>query len=461
MMIGAAGVAALTMCVATPASRRAVPPAAAATAAPYGKIKHVVVMYQENRSFDEVLGSWCMQTKRCDGRVGAVRLKDGSAALMTQSPDVVSQDPPHDVNTQERAIDGGKMDGWGGLSPTCHSPGNNICLTYYTASQIPSLTALANSYVVSDRTFSAQNSPSWGGHMWAAASTQDGFTGDTPNPAQGTSWGCDANATAAWVSPSGQTSQQPSCVPAPAGFLDPAKYPFRGAFKATTVPNVPTIFDRLDAAHRNWKIYSRVYTWSVCPTFAKCLYSSQHTNVVPTEQILTDAKNGTLPAYSVLLPNAPGKATGQHPPASMLIGDNWIGQVAYALQASPQWSSTAFIITYDDCGCFYDHVAPGVNPDGTKQGIREPTVIISPYAKRGTTDHTTATFASILRFTEEAFGLTALGVNDAKAYDYANAFDFTQAASAPRVWPRQQPIPNSTTRALSANPPSDDEDDPT
>src|SRR3954464_10091359 len=98
--------------VATRASARL--PRAAAAASPAGKIKHVVVIMQENHSFDEVLGYWCTHpTHRCDGYVGPVRLKDGTVAPMTQSPDVISPDPPHNIATQVRAIDGGKMDGWG------------------------------------------------------------------------------------------------------------------------------------------------------------------------------------------------------------------------------------------------------------------------------------------------------------------------------------------------------------
>src|SRR5205823_1884136 len=142
----------------------------------------------------------------------------------------------------------------------------------------------------------------------------------------------------------------------------------------------PTIFDRLDSISLPWRIYETVYQWSVCPTFAKCLYGPQHTNMVPTGQVLDDAAHGTLPASSVLVPEGPGGGTGQHPPHSMLVGDNWIARVVNALQQSPQWSSTAVFITYDDCGCFYDHVPPGTNPDGTDQGVRVPMVIISPYA---------------------------------------------------------------------------------
>ncbi len=101
---------------------------------------------------------------------------------------------------------------------------------------------------------------------------------------------------------------------------------------------------------------------------------------------------------------------------------------------------------------------PGVNPDGTRQGLREPMVIVSPYAKVAGTDSNNATFASILRFTEETFNLVPLGVNDAQAYDYSGAFDFTSPPSKPRVFPKQQVIPKSTTQRVASLPSSDDDD---
>src|SRR5262249_39447149 len=164
------------------------------------------------------------------------------------------------------------------------------------------------------------------------------------------------------------------------GVLDKAKYPYSGPFRASPVQSVPTIFDRLDGAHLAWRLYASVSDWSICPTFAKCLYTSPHNNVVKPDQVLSDAASGHLPAYSVVRPTGPG-GTGQQPPGSMLLGDNWIGKIVNALQKGPQWSSTAIFITYDDCGCFYDHVAPppSGNPDGTQQGLREPLVIVSPY----------------------------------------------------------------------------------
>jgi phospholipase C len=140
----------------------------------------------------------------------------------------------------------------------------------------------------------------------------------------------------------------------------------------------------------------------------------------------------------------------------MIKGDNWIGEMVSAIENGPNWSSTAIFITYDDCGCFYDHVAPGKNPDGTQQGVRVPMVIVSPFAKPGFTDSTPATFASVLAFTEHTYGLAPLSTNDASAYAYSNAFDFTQAPAG-AVPLHQSTVPASSQTASDAA----DDDDPT
>jgi phospholipase C len=116
----------------------------------------------------------------------------------------------------------------------------------------------------------------------------------------------------------------------------------------------------------------------------------------------------------------------QHNQDLMDVGDNWLGRVISAIQAGPDWASTAVFITYDDCGCFYDHVPP---PKGL--GIRVPMVIISPYAKQGFTDSNVASFSSMLAFTEHVFGLAPLSARDASAYDFSDSFDFDQAHTAP------------------------------
>jgi len=88
------------------------------------------------------------------------------------------------------------------------------------------------------------------------------------------------------------------------------------------------------------------------------------------------------------------------------VGDNWIGTLTSALENGPDWNSTALFITYDDCGCFYDQVPPGVNPDGSQQGVRDPVLIVSPYASHGYVDSTPTTFAGILAFVEDTFKLS-------------------------------------------------------
>jgi phospholipase C len=413
-------------------------------------VQHIVVIYQENHSFDEVLGAFCRATPgRCNGFTGTVTLKDGTRVAMTQSPDVVPQ-ATHAVASQAADLNGGAMNGW--AQPPCTAQNRYQCLTYYTPAQIPNLAALATNFAVSDATFSLAGSPSWGGHLYAAASDLDSFTGANPRIAPGVTpgpgWGCDSNKVSPWVNAKGAAVYEPSCIPDPALGL-----PNGGAFRPTPVRYTPTIMDSLEAASLSWKLYAQggVYGWAMCPSFAECLHTGQASNMVPTTAILSDARSGTLPNWSVVLPAG---SNSQHNGMSMLQGDNWIGQVVAALEAGPEWSSTAVFITYDDCGCFYDHVAPPRNPDGTQQGPRLPLVIVSPYARAGFTDSTPATFASILAFTEHSFALPALGANDGAAYDFAAAFNYKQPGLR-GVPMRQSPIPpGESTVPVPADDPS-------
>ncbi len=432
-------------------------------------IKHVVVLYQENHSFDNVLGSWCAQNAHCLGLPPTVTLKGGVVVKPTQATDLVPS-MGHSVADQVAAIDGGNMDGWAGVgSCAAKSSPPYPCVSYYSAAQVPNITSLAGAFAMDDHTFSMADSPSFGGHLYAAAASIDGFNGNNPQPHAGVTpgqgWGCDSNLDAQW-SPSlgGALQQVPSCVPDPS--LSPSLYPFGGAYRATPVQYVPTIMGRLDAAGLPWRLYTSgvttaggagsggQYSWAVCPSFAECLDTSQRMNMVPVTNFVNDANNGTLPSFSIVLPQGSGTGpTSQHNGTSMAIGDNWIGQVATALEHGPEWQSTALFITYDDCGCFYDQVAPGVNPDGTVQGIRVPLVIVSPYAKAGFNDTAPATFASILAFTEQTFGLPALGVNDAGAYAFANSFDYTQAP-LPGAAMVQQPAASGAVVAQDPNDPT-------
>jgi len=404
-------------------------PASAARRNP-SPIQHVVILFQENHSFDNVLGKLCSQIDHgiiahdpCDGATTGV-LPDGRTIPLGRSPDVVPG-VKHDVASQRVAIDGGRMDGFG-LIHGCTAQRHYACYSQFDPGQIPNLSALSRRYAISDRTFEFATTPSWGGHMVLASATLDGFSGDNPGPpiypsneTQG--WGCDSRLTAWWWNGSAY-ERQPSCIPDRRG---------RGPFRPSPVPYVPTIFDRLDGAGLSWRIYGGTggpgdqtsgYWWTICPTFYECLGSRQRTNFVPAEQVMADAQEGTLPSYAIV---TPVQATSQHNLQSMALGDNWIGDVVGSIMKGPDWPSTAIFITYDDCGCFYDHVPP---PDRST-GIRVPMTIVSPYASAGFTDSTDATFMSMLAFTEHTFGLHPLTKADANAYDYAESFDYGQEPS--------------------------------
>ena len=394
---------------------------------PISPIQHVVIIYQENHSFDNVFGRYCVESGTCDGTTEAT-LPHGSTMPLRTSPDVVP-DAGHRTQAQVKAINGGRMDGWPRIG-SCSAQHHYQCMTQYAPSQIPNLTRLASSFAISDHTFQTFSVPSFGAHIELVSASLDGFTGDPParkpDQPRGTGWGCDSHLDAPWrASPDGRISYQPSCIPDYQ--LDPSKYPYGGAYKKTRVKPMPTIMDELNKAELSWKLYTAApgngYLWAICPTFAQCQYTGDHSNQQPTARVLLNAKEGNLPNFSVVLPTV---RVSQHNDGSMAAGDNWIGQVISAIENGPDWRSTAVFITYDDCGCFYDHVAP---PSGL--GIRTPMTIVSPWVKAGTVDSNDASIASMLAFTEHNFGLSPLNENDANAYDYANSFDYSQAPLAP------------------------------
>jgi phospholipase C len=401
-------------------------PAPAAAAATTGPIRHVVVIYEENHSFDNVLGRLCKLVSdgsivrpgagdACDGAMSGL-IAGGTGIKLTKASDVVPR-VGHAVAAQQAAIDGGKMDGFSRVFG-CTAFTGYACYRQFVPAQIPNIASLAEHFTIADATFEDYTEESWTAHLELVAATRDGFEGNNPQPPAGTKpvpgWGCDSHKTVLWQRSSTSPFQTvPSCVPTKA---------HTGAFEPTPVPWVPTIMDRLDAAGRTWRLFTvsggSGYGWAICPSFAECLDGPQHADQVANTTFATDAADGTLPNFSVLLP---GAANSQHNSFSMREGDNWIGRAVQAVENGPDWPSTAIFITWDDCGCFYDHVPP---PTGL--GIRVPMIIVSPYAKPGYTDSHTASFNSLLAFTEHTFGLKPLGATDASAYDYSNSFNYNQ-----------------------------------
>ena len=423
-------------------------PAAEAGAGAPSPIRHVVVLFQENHSFNDLLGKLCVDEQdRCDGTTTGV-ISDGTKIPLSPEPDIVPG-VAHLYADQVAAMDHGAMDGWDHVG-ACGAP-HYRCLTQAQAGAVPTLWSLADTYTVSDRTFESDVSASWGSHIDLVAATTDGFQGDPYHSVGSTGKGnaCDGKSDAGWFDrATHQVIQVPACIPDKNG---------NGPYRPSPVKYVPTIMDSMEAAGLSWGIYapgkrgSTGYGWAICPTFFECFSTDQRRNVVQPGDFANAAQEGTLPALSIVIP-FPGKS--QHNSNSLMVGDNWIARNVDAVMNGPDWGSTAIFITYDDCGCFYDPVRPlpGL-------GIREPMVIVSPYAKPRFVDHTDASFASILAFTEHAFGLPPLpGGTDRTAYDYADAFDFGGPAR-PGIALPQHPVPASSLGWLATHPPVDD--DPT
>ena len=402
-------------------------------------IQHVVIIFEENHSFDNVLGKFCVEVRlgqivrpgaaaRCDGHARGT-LSNGKVIPLRRTPDVAPK-VIHNVDSQAAGIDGGAMDGFDkilGCEVTTTPP--HACYSQYdplrpTVSPIANIAALARRYTISDRTFELRNTPSWFGHLVLANPTLNGFQGDNPHPgalAPGPGWGCDSFKDAQWSDGSSQYIAVPSCIPDQSG---------AGPYRTSPVPYAPTIFDRLNDAGRSWRLYEGDgvtggdnWSWAICPNFYECL-TSQRNNLVPASAIISDAAAGALPAFSIVTPTW---ANSTHNEASTAVGDTFVGSVVQAVQAdTADAASTAIFITWDDCGCFYDHVPP----PKPSWGIRVPMIIVSPYAKVGYTDHANATYASLLSFTEHTFGLPPLGSQDQTAYDYHNSFDLTSPPAA-------------------------------
>jgi phospholipase C len=434
-------------------------------------IRHVIVIFQENQSFDDVLGAYCAAVanetihrnglnRGCNGVTRATTMS-GQPPLTTM-PDIVPE-VDHSVGGQIRVIDKGAMDRW----LTLTGCGQGQCLALHRPSQSPNLVTLANRFAISDATFESSTSPSWAGHLEIVAASKDRFFGNNPQyvagpgvPPEGWGWGCDSNRSSRWGA---QSVWMPSCVPDFS--LPSSSYPFGGAFGPTSVSHIPTILDRLGATGLTWKLYGgngpitstvrkpNGYHWAICPSFAGCLDTAQARNFVPNARVITDATNGTLPSFAVVTPT---QRQSQHNSASWTAGDNWIGQVVSSIENGPQWLSTTIFITWDDCGCFYDHVNP-LQYDA-RWGIRVPTVIVSPYARAGFTDSSPTSYPGFLAYAEHLFGLTPLGSEDQSAYDFRNSFNYAQMPIKGVVMIRRS-IPARSVRWLATH--HVDEDDPT
>jgi phospholipase C len=410
---------------------------------PGSPINRVVIVYQENHSFDDTLGAVCFhRPKPCNGYIGPVKFPNGARARNVIQPDIVPF-VAHTKRAQLIALRGK----WNKLHGCKRKP--HICVSHVPPRRIPNLARLARKFAVSDATFASDPTASFGAHIAIAAGTMNGFLGDIPDPSKtgaplGPGWGCVSNRDARWHPPGGEYRYVPSCVPDARD---------RGPYRPSRVKYQPTIMQRMEQKGLRWHIYQghkqnepKNGLWSVCPDFFWCTNHRFNLNwVSSSEDFVRTARAGRLPHLSMLMPVP---ADSQHNWHSMRYGDNYIGRMLRPVMRGPQWRHTAIFITYDDCGCFYDHVDPPRD-----LGFRNPMVIVSPWARRSYTDSRTAIQPySMLTFLQHNFGLRHLTKNVSTAYDYRRSFNFDRRHPLPGVRMTESPLSAEKMARLAAIP---------
>lgn len=396
-----------------------------------GKIKHVIFIIKENRTFDSMFG-------RFPGVDGATTYTDefGRRRPLLRQPDKIHT-PVHDFTATKLGEDNGKMDGFAriqGAVQYASMYGRNVDLAdsqFYQA-DIPNYWRYAQRFTLMDRFFSTTGDNSFSNHLFTVSGKNANVidvprgANRQPGPDETHSWGCDARgAVVQHLSGSGKYWITPPC------------------FSFTTLPDV------LTRRGISWKYYvppyrHSGYLWSILNSFRQIRYSPLwKSNVVNDTRFIKDARSGNLPAVSWL---STSQELSDHPAGSgICLGENWTVRQINAVMSGPHWNDSAIILTWDDFGGFYDHVNPpkgGPNPL-LMYGLRVPTIVISPYARRGYIDSRFNSFPSMLRLAETVFRVPATGSMDRKANPMLEAFNFSQKPIPPMILkPRAScPIP--------------------
>ncbi len=413
-----------------------------ATASP---IAHVVLLIQENRSFDDLFATF----PGADGATrGKERVRQSGTWVdqwVTLAPHslVMSTDIGHCRYAYLTAYDGGKMDGFNlepkGICPRNSTTGGptigTLAYQYVNPAQIKPYWAMAEQYALADRTFQTQGSGSFTAHQDLIRGNTAIETGaslvDTPN---GMPWGCDAHSVVVTDLLTTALKFEEDKGPYPCT----SKFPSSGnAYK--------TLADLLDAKGVNWKYYSPCFVASPhcnndCTTCAGALLnafdviwtvrngSEWGTNVsMPQSNILRDVAKGALPAVSWVIPS---DNDSDHPGTAVDRGPEWVASVVNAIGKSQYWDSTAIVVVWDDWGGLYDHVKPAFLDRKGGLGFRVPMIVISPYVPQGEIAHTQYEFGSILKYIEQNWGLGSLETTDQRSTSIVNIFDYHQAPRA-------------------------------
>jgi phospholipase C len=395
-------------------------------------IQHVVLMVQENRTFNNFFATFpgadgtttgeAVANSNCSPPIAA-----GPIALTESNLDV-----PKDMNHSWKtgfsvAYDGSKMDGFdavkfngGAGPPECAAP-----YQYTNPSQIQAYWDMAEQYTLAEHMFTTQGSDSFTAHQDLIRGSTQIESNKSMVDLPGCSgskcyWGCDA--------PPKTRTHLITSANVYVKKLGP--FPCSNKFPDYGSNGYMTLRDLLDANSISWKYYVPIRSSS----FGKLMnafdlvYPVRYgpewgTNVTwPETNIFNDISNGTLPEMSWVIPE---ENNSDHPGTSQDNGPQWVASVVNAIGESPYWNTTAIIIVWDDWGGFYDNKAPPVKDYGGL-GLRVPAIIVSPYARAGYISPTQYEFGSILKYIEGNWNLGSLGTTDSRATSILDCFNYGQ-----------------------------------
>jgi phospholipase C len=378
-----------------------------------GKIKHIVYIVQENRSFDDVFQGYPgadTVSKGKDSKGGTIALKPLSLATR------------YDLNHSAQAMFE-DCNGTGNLPGThCRMDGFDKerfyngpsgikypMYVYVPHNETKPYFDMAHEWVLADHTFASQLDESFVAHQYIIAAQAASSVNVPSGP-----WGC-----------YGKSYDLIATINKQRKILLPDRGP---CF------NYTTLGDELDKAHLPWRFYTSRYQtpssdggalWSAYQAVDHIYNGPDWSKDVlyPQKRFLTDVAHGKLAAFTWITPICPNS---DHPNCGGGHGPSWVTSLVNAIGKSKFWSTTAIFVQWDDWGGLYDHVPPPYqNYDG--MGFRVPLLIISPYAKQDYVSHVQYETASVLRFAEDLFGLSRLADADRRATSpAANCFDFSQ-----------------------------------
>jgi len=440
-------------------------PSAVLPASPDGKgaapISHVIVVIQENRSFDNFFATFPGADGTTTGQ-GAPMPQGIAGACKSNGMPVITQSNPTIQLTQASLIgagfpngfgkgddlphvylnpndssqgflaqyDGGKMDGFDLEKSGPDGEGSPICTyayQYVNPQEIKPYWDMAQQYVLADHMFQTQGSGTFTAHQDLIAGATDVNYGSSQasvidNPTW-FPWGCDS-----------LSSTVTSLLTTNLKYLND-KGP-------NPCFDYATLRDLLDAKKVSWKYYAQrvqgphgpqhgdtAGIWSAFDAIRAVRYSDEWgKNVTFSDlDIFKDIKNGKLPAVSWITPDAQNSDHPQEHQHGKLVdfGPSWVASIVNAVGQSKYWKSSAIIVLWDDWGGFYDHESPAFFDNAGGLGFRVPMIVISPYVQ----PHVVSTqyeFGSVLHFIENNWKLGSLGTTDSRSTPITNAFNFNQ-----------------------------------